>query len=207
LTHAAFVRRPAGCGKTTLWRVLQRALGRLGTPPHVHIMNPKAMPRSQLLGHLDLDTRKWYDGVLTASARQVVRAGDGAASWVLCDGDVDPEWVESLNSVLDDNRLLTLPSGERIQFPATMPVNFVFETDDLSFASPATVSRMAVIFLSDEDLDAGRLARAWVRAQPEDRQLSLGAWADEFLERALTWLTERTSSGNGSEAGARSQGS
>lgn len=66
-------------------------------------------------------------------------------SWVVCDGDVDPEWIESLNSVLDDNRLLTLPSGWRIQFGRN--VNFVFETHDLSFASPATVSRMGMIFL------------------------------------------------------------
>ena len=61
-------------------------------------------------------------------------------SWIVCDGDIDPEWVESLNSVLDDNRLLTLPSGWRIKFGAN--VNFIFETHDLSYASPATISRM-----------------------------------------------------------------
>lgn len=66
-------------------------------------------------------------------------------SWLICDGDIDPEWVEALNSVLDDNRLLTLPSGWRIQFGPN--VNFLFETSDLLHASPATVSRMGIIFL------------------------------------------------------------
>jgi len=66
-------------------------------------------------------------------------------SWIICDGDIDPEWIESLNSVLDDNRLLTMPSGERIQFGPN--VNFLFETHDLSCASPATISRMGMIFL------------------------------------------------------------
>lgn len=69
----------------------------------------------------------------------------GVHSWIICDGDIDPEWIESLNSVLDDNRLLTMPSGERIQFGPN--VNFLFETHDLSCASPATISRMGMIFL------------------------------------------------------------
>lgn len=59
----------------------------------------------------------------------------------MADGDVDPEWIESLNSVLDDNRLLTMPNGERIQFGSN--VNLIFECDSLTYASPATVSRCA----------------------------------------------------------------
>lgn len=47
-------------------------------------------------------------------------------SWIRIDGDIDPEWIEALNSVLDDNRILTMASGERIKFGPE--VNFVFET-------------------------------------------------------------------------------
>lgn len=33
-------------------------------------------------------------------------------------GDLDANWIESMNSVMDDNRLLTLPSNERIPLKA-----------------------------------------------------------------------------------------
>lgn len=35
------------------------------------------MPRQQLLGQIDMDTREWMDGVLTNSARNVVREPQG----------------------------------------------------------------------------------------------------------------------------------
>lgn len=60
---------------------------------------------------------------------------------------MDPEWIESLNSVLDDNKLLTLPSGERIQFGPN--VNFMFECHSLRFASPATGERSGQGFRGD----------------------------------------------------------
>lgn len=68
---------PSGGGKSTLWRMLKTALGRTGKVVKQYTMNPKAMPRHQLLGHIDMDTREWSDGVLTNSARQVVREPQG----------------------------------------------------------------------------------------------------------------------------------
>ncbi len=182
---------PSGSGKSTLLRILKAAQAKMKQQIVVHTMNPKAMPRQQLLGHMDLDTREWFDGVLTASARQVVKEPPEVRSWIICDGDIDPEWVESLNSVLDDNRLLTMPSGERIRFGPN--VNFIFETNDLRFASPATVSRMGMIFLSEEDMQASCLVRAWLSKQTEGAQERLKTWLDQSFDKALEWVLESKS--------------
>jgi dynein heavy chain 2 len=177
---------PSGCGKSTLWRVLKAAMVKCGQHVVTHVMNPKSMHRERLLGHMDIDTREWADGVLTDAARQVVRESADTACWVVCDGDVDPEWIESLNSVLDDNHLLTLPNGERINFGPN--VNFLFETHDLRFASPATVSRMGMIFLSDEDMDVARVVTRWVNTFPQERRLQMSSWIDELFYKSLDYV-------------------
>ncbi|KAL4105900.1 hypothetical protein PRIC1_003955 [Phytophthora ramorum] len=184
---------PSGSGKSTVWQVLQQALIRCGQLVKTHVINPKSMPRERLLGHMDLDTREWEDGVLTAAARQVVKEPENVRSWIICDGDVDPEWIESLNSVLDDNHLLTLPNGERINFGPN--VNFVFETHDLRFASPATISRMGMIFLSDEDMVVQRLVSKWLLTLPpasdpstSNTRDALRQWIDELFTRGLEEL-------------------
>ena len=177
---------PSGAGKSTLLKVLRQAYAQMKQPIPQHVMNPKAMPRHQLLGFMDMDTREWNDGVLTAAARKVMLEPLTTRSWILCDGDIDPEWVESLNSVLDDNRLLTMPNGERIQFGDN--VNFMFETHSLAFASPATVSRMSVIYLSEEDVDPHSTVKSWLSTLPEEQSKLIGGWIEEYFYRAVEKL-------------------
>lgn len=60
---------PSGCGKTTIWKALKSAYEKLQQTVKVHLINPKAMPRSQFLGCMNNDTREFSEGVLTMSAR------------------------------------------------------------------------------------------------------------------------------------------
>lgn len=104
-------------------------------------------------------------------------------SWIVCDGDVDPEWIESLNSVLDDNRLLSLPSGWRIQFGSN--VNFIFETHELTHASPATVSRIGIVFLSEEDLNVDQYVQNFCNKLPEDQKYILEPLISDYFLKGL----------------------
>ena len=132
-------------------------------------------------GRLDTTTMEWTDGVFTDILRRVtngVHHERDRRQWIMLDGDVDPEWAENLNSVLDDNKLLTLPNGERLAIPPN--VRIMFEVDTLKYATLATVSRCGMVWFADDVVTPGMIC---------SRELSLiwhgGADASGQGRRAL----------------------
>ena len=86
--------------------------------------------------------------------------------YIVYDGDVDAVWVENMNSVMDDNKLLTLPNGERIRlnFPTS---TMLFEVFDLQYASPATISRCGMVYVDPKDIGSAPYRWRWLNGRPE----------------------------------------
>ena len=82
------------------------------------LLAPKACTVIELYGVLDPLTRDWTDGLLSKIFREINRqpeSGKDERRYILFDGDVDALWIENMNSVMDDNKLLTLANQERIK--------------------------------------------------------------------------------------------
>ena len=116
-----------------------------------YIIDPKALNKDHLYGKLDQTTLDWTDGVFTGTLRRILDNQRGESTkrhWIIFDGYVDPDWAENLNSVLDDNKLLTLPHGDRLSLPPN--VRIMFEVENLKNATLATVSRCGMVWFSED---------------------------------------------------------
>ena len=114
-----------------------------------------------------------------------VRGEINKRQWIIFDGDVDPEWVENLNSVLDDNKLLTLPNGERLGIPPN--VRIMFEVQDLRYATLATVSRCGMVWFSEDVLSTDMIFSNYMmklRNVPvEEGEEDTGGWGGSSIQR------------------------
>ena len=81
----------------------------------------------------------FFNGLVVFTVNLFLQDTSTDHQWVICDGPVDALWIENMNTVLDDNKMLCLANSERIKF--TPYIHMLFEVQDLAVASPATVSR------------------------------------------------------------------
>jgi dynein heavy chain len=169
--HGLMTVGPTAGGKTSNFRVLQAAMTACKKKYDIlesvesFVLNPKSITMGQLYGSFDENTHEWADGILPGMIRRCALDSTSTKKWVMFDGPVDALWIESMNTVLDDNKKLCLVSGEIISLSASMTM--MFEVEDLSVASPATVSRCGMIYMEPRGIGNAVLGKCWVRQLPE----------------------------------------
>jgi len=168
--HGMMVVGEAGAGKSTNALILARALTQLfhdgvkdkdGFFKKVErvILNPKSVTMGELYGEFNPISSEWTDGLVANMVRTTVDHGNNR-KWVMFDGPVDALWIENMNTVLDDNKMLCLANGERIKLPSNMHV--MFEVMDLAVASPATVSRCGMVYMECVHVGLPPIVQTWL---------------------------------------------
>jgi dynein heavy chain, axonemal len=210
--HTTMVVGPTGGGKTVVLQTLTQAQTKLGKPTKLFVINPKAIPVSELYGVLDPDTRDWTDGLLSNIFREMNKPlpeGKDERRYICYDGDVDALWVcslkillgasrinslyvpavqvENMNSVMDDNRLLTLPNGERIKLQPF--ASMLFEVGDLQYASPATVSRCGMVWVDPKNLGFTPYFETWLLKYPDYASKLQGLFS-KYVGQLIDWVLE-----------------
>ncbi|XP_055003053.1 dynein axonemal heavy chain 10 [Sorex araneus] len=190
--HTTMVVGPTGGGKSVVISTLCQAQTRMGLTTKLYILNPKAVSVIELYGILDPTTRDWTDGVLSNIFREINKPTDKKErKYILFDGDVDALWVENMNSVMDDNKLLTLANGERIRLQAHCALLFEGSVGDLQYASPATVSRCGMVYVDPKNLKYEPYWKKWVSQIPNKQdQKDLNSLFEKYVPYLMEVIVE-----------------
>ena len=160
---------PTGAGKTEGYKVLAAAMNDLHSKGLAEglvqdvvmkILNPKAVSMDELYGCYNIFTQEWTDGLASSIMRDFAEQDELTQRWTIFDGPVDALWIENMNTVLDDNMTLCLANGERIKLKPQMKC--FFEVQDLEVASPATVSRLGVVYMTPDSLGWRPYVQSWL---------------------------------------------
>ncbi|CAL8110974.1 unnamed protein product [Orchesella dallaii] len=167
----------SGSGKTAMRNATRYALD-LGTsenenlsPIKEFVINASIFDPYELFGKINVSTGELKDGLIT----KILRASNESKHqddlnlnshiWIVFDGPMQKEWMEEgIHSIFDKDCAITLYNCDKVLVGPQ--VKLFFEVDDLSDASPRTIAKSGVIYLS-EDIQQWKLTfKAWINKLP-----------------------------------------
>uniref|UniRef100_A0A7N9AZR1 Dynein, axonemal, heavy chain 6 n=1 Tax=Mastacembelus armatus TaxID=205130 RepID=A0A7N9AZR1_9TELE len=199
--HGVMLVGPTGGGKTTVYTILADTLETLHCteyktnnpfyqPVKTYVLNPKSVTMGELYGEVNTLTLEWQDGLMALSVRDAVSDTSDDHKWVICDGPVDALWIENMNTVLDDNKMLCLANSERIKL--TPSIHMMFEVQDLAVASPATVSRCGMVYIDPDELKWMPYVQTWITGLgtklPDPARTYLLELFEQYVEKGLQFV-------------------
>jgi dynein heavy chain len=188
--HSVFVIGNTGTGKTMVWKTLNKTYQNQKRKPVYNDLNPKAVTNDELFGVINPSTREWKDGLFSVIMREQANLTGDGPKWIVLDGDIDPMWIESLNTLMDDNKVLTLASNERIAL--TFAMRLLFEIATLRTATPATVSRAGILYINPADLGWNPYVASWIDTrQQQNEKANLMILFDKYVPPCLEVLRHK----------------
>lgn len=140
IRHGVALFGAAGCGKKTILNALGKALETMGQNLTKIEVDADAATNDELYNP---------DGLITNAIRQSTEAEN--PTWIIIKGGANSEKIENMNTVLDDNKKLCLETGEMYDLGTKVRIVYLFESAEN--LSPATISRLGIVYVNEEDAD------------------------------------------------------
>ncbi len=197
--HGVILLGEALSGKSTLYKVLAKIYPKMmGTSQSedagrvvFQVISPWSLPSKYLYEWSDPEkNNKWNDGVITKALRELSTGSPIGPRWLVLDGHVHSELVGHLHTLLDASRKLTLPSGEILQIPQSLRI--IFETSDLTYASPSTISRCGVVRVAEDVVPLDSLHSSWMKRSgfPADLRPTVDNFVRDIVKPCVTFVLE-----------------
>jgi len=113
----------------------------------LHEYGHRGMSLAEFFGEFNSEGT-WVDGCLTAAFRQ---CNNEEHNLIVVKGQANAIFMEPMNTVLDDNKMLCLDNGDRLPMGTNTRLIYIFET--CVVMSPASVSRLGFVLINPEDVD------------------------------------------------------
>jgi dynein heavy chain len=128
--HGIMLVGPSGGGKSCIFKCLKDTLQESKGIQYKDIcFNPKDIRAQEMYGESNPMSGEWTTRVFAAIWAKYNNRNNAFNTWIIADGPVDAIWIEDLNTMLDDNKILTLANGDRI--PMSDNVKIMFEVEML----------------------------------------------------------------------------
>lgn len=192
--HGTIVIGKSMTGKSTLMKVLNEVQNLGGKITRKSVLNPKVLNIQELYGFYNQTTDESVLGVFSHIMDQFCNKDETTdEKWIVLDGPIDTMWIENMNSLLDDNKVLTLVDGNRINLKEGVKV--IFEVDELTQASPATVSRCGIVFMDEKELNWQSIRTSWILVKESQKYPeSLLDYFDDLFDKWLEPLMVKKAS-------------
>ncbi|OWK51882.1 Dynein heavy chain 9, axonemal, partial [Lonchura striata] len=173
--HSVFVVGAAGTGKSQVLRSLHKTYQRMKRRAVWTDLNPKAVTNDELFGIINPATREWRDGLFSSIMRELANISHDGPKWMVLDGDIDPMWIESLNTVMDDNKVMDVRESLcRVLAPVSSP------------APPG------ILYINASDLGWNAPVSSWIdRREVQSERANLTILFDKYLPACLDTLRTR----------------